>query len=188
MKHFAVLVILILLNGCAGKMYTVLELKPDALGRIEGVIVYQPRTLVLGYATTHFQDEKGKIVGSSADFTCIPILSYEIIYAPDYGKKSAIYYDAGLLETKKFSLELDKGVLYKLNYESTSTAKEALDVVQGIIGTAKEISIAIPKGIQPPAGEKPPCNVGKSVVSIDNIEDILKKGIPKEGPKKETGN
>ena len=181
MRYFVVFVILVLFTGCAGKLYTYDNPQPDREGRIEGIIVYQPRTLVLAYATTHFQNAEGRIVGSSADRTCIPILSYEIIYAPDYGKRSAIYYDAGLLETKKFSLELDKGVVSKINYESTSTAKEALDVLQGIIGTAKEVAGATPRGIQPRAGEIPPCNVGKTVIRIDDIEDILKKGIPKKG-------
>jgi hypothetical protein len=69
-------------------------------------------------------------------------------------------------------------VVSKINYEATSTAKEALDVLQGIIGAVKEVAGAIPKGFQPPTGEIPPCNVGKTVTRIDNIEDILKKGIP----------
>ena len=156
-----------------------LDPKPDAHGRIEGIITYQPRTLVMEFKTTHLQDEKGKIIGSAADGKCEPIPSYEVIYAPDYGKKYVIFYDAGLLETKKFSLELDKGVLTKLNNESTSVAKEALDVVQGIIGTGKEIAKAAAKGIPTPGEGKPPCNVGKSKVRLRNIEEILREGNPK---------
>jgi hypothetical protein len=176
MKHLALLLVLILLTGCVGKVYTVVDPKPNSQGRIEGIIFYQPRTLVMEFETTHLQDEKGRIVGSAADGKCEPIPSYEIIYAPDYGKKYAIFYDAALFETKKFSLELDKGVLTKLNNESTSVAKEALDVVQGIIGTGKEIAKAIPKGIAPPGEGKPPCNAGKSKVRLRNIEEVLKEG------------
>jgi hypothetical protein len=180
MKHYVVLMILILLTGCAGNLYTYVDPEPDSNKRIKGVVVYQPRTLTLKYETTHFQDESGKIIGSSDEGKCVPIPSYEIIYAPDYGKRYTIFYDAGPFETKKFSLELDKGVLTKLNYESTSTAKEALDVLQGILGTAKEIAGTIPKAIPTPGEGKPPCNVGKKIVSLSNIEDIPKEVILKK--------
>jgi hypothetical protein len=183
MKHFVTLVILFLFTGCAGNLYTYVDPKPDHHGRIKGVIVYQPRTLVLEYQTTHFQDESGKIAGSSDEGKCIPIPSYEIIDAPNYGKMHTIYYDASPLETKKFSVELEKGILTKVNSESTSAAKEALDVVQGIIGTAKEIAGTIPKVRQPPAGQIPACNIGKKVVGLRNIEEILKEGIPQKDPK-----
>lgn len=178
MNHFAVLVILILFAGCVGKVYTVVDPKPDSHGRIEGIITYQPRTLIMEYKTTHLQDAKGKIIGSAADGTCEPISSYEIIYAPDYGKKYAIVYDAALFESKKFSLELDNGVLTKLNNESTSVAKEALDVVKGMIGAGKEIAVAATKEIIPPEG-KPPCNVGRNKVRLRNIEDMLKEDVHK---------
>ncbi len=178
MKHLALWVSLVLLAGCAGKVYTVVDPKPDAHGRIEGIVIYQPRTLISEFETTHLQDEKGKIIGSAADGKCDPVPSYEIIYAPDYGKKYAISYQAAPFETKKFSLELDRGVLTKLNNDSTSVAKEALDVVQGIIGTGKEIAKAIPKVIPAPE-EKPPCNAGKSKVRLRNIEEVLKDSGPK---------
>jgi hypothetical protein len=172
MKYFLVLVICVLLTGCVGKVYTVVDPKPDSQGRIEGVIIYQPRAVVLEYVTTHLQDERGNIIGSGEERKCTPIPSYEIIYTPDYEKKYAIVYDAALFESTKFSLELDKGVLTKLNSESTSGAKEALDVVQGIIGTAKEIAVAVPT--VKATVEKPPCNAGKKIVGRKNIEDIPK--------------
>ena len=172
MKYFVVVVILVLLTGCVGKIYTVVDPKPDSNGRIEGVIVYQPRALMVEYKTTHLQDKNGNIIGSSAEGSCHPISSYEITYAPDYGKKYAILYEAAIFESNTFTLDLDKGVLTKLNSVSTSGAKEALDVVQGIIGTAKEIAGTIPKKIEEPKG--PPCNVGKDVVRLRNLEDILK--------------
>jgi hypothetical protein len=179
MKHFAVSVILILFAGCVGKVYTVVDPKPDVHGRIEGIVIYQPRTLVMEFETTHLQDAKGKIVGSAADGMCEPIPSYEFMYAPDYGKKYAIFYDAALFETKKFSLELDKGVLTKVNNDSTSIAKEALDVVQEIIGAGKEIAKAATKAIPTPGEGKPPCNAGKSKVRLRNIEEILQEGNPR---------
>jgi hypothetical protein len=177
-KQLAVWVSLVLLAGCVGKVYTVVDPKPDVHGRIKGIIFYQPRTLVMEFETTHLQDEKGKIVGSAADGICEPIPSYEIIYAPDYGKKYAILYDAALFETKKFSLELDKGVLAKLNNESASVAKETLDVVKGIIGAGKEIAVSTTRGVAPPEGIRP-CNAGKSKVRLRNIEEILKEGSSK---------
>jgi hypothetical protein len=178
MKRFVVLVILILFVGCVGKVYTVVDPKPDSHGRIEGIVIYQPRTLVMEFETTHLQDAKGRIIGSAADGKCEPIPSYEFMYAPDYEKKYAIFYDTAPFETKKFSFELDKGVLTKLNNESTSIAKEALDVVKGMIGAGKEIAVAATKEIIPPEG-KPPCNVGRNKVRLRNIEDVLKEDIHK---------
>jgi hypothetical protein len=178
MKKFMVLVSLIFLTGCVGKVYTVVDPKPDSQGRIEGIITYQPRTLVMEFETTHLQDKKGDIIGSAADGDCKPIPSYEIIYAPDYGKKYAIFYDAALFETRKFSVELDRGVLTKLNNESTSVAKETLDVVKEIIGAGKDIAVAAMKGVAPPEA-KPPCNAGKSKARLRNIEEILKEGSSK---------
>jgi hypothetical protein len=177
-KQLAIWVSLVLLAGCVGKVYTVVDPKPDSQGRIEGVLMYQPRTLVMEFETTHLQDEKGKIVGSAADGMCEPIPSYEIIYAPDYGKKYAILYDAALFETKKFSLEVDRGVLIKLNNESTSVAKEALDFAKGIIAAGKEIAVSTIKGVAPPEGKRP-CNAGKSKVRLRNIEEILKEDSSK---------
>lgn len=173
MKYFVVLVILVLLTGCVGKVYTVVDPKPDPFGRIEGVIVYQPKLLVLEFETTHLQDKDGQVIGSSDKGTCKPIPSYEVTSVPDYGKQYAVVYHAALFESKKFSVELDKGVLTKLNNESTSAAKDVLDVVKGIIGTAKEIAVAIPKaGISPEPERKPPCNIGKKIVGRKDIADI----------------
>jgi hypothetical protein len=138
--------------------------------------VYQPKPLIIEFETTLLQDKNGNIIGSAADKTCIPLLSYEITTIPDYDRQYSIFYDAALFESKKFSVELDKGVLTKLNNESTSASKDILETVKGIIGTGKEFVEAV-KGIMP-EGKPPvqPCNVGKKIVGHRNIADIsLKK-------------
>jgi hypothetical protein len=164
MKYLLVVLSLGLLAGCAGKVYTTENPKPDSCGRINGVIVYQPKPMIFVIETTQAQDKNGNVVGSSDERTCKPVKSFEVVSVPDYTKPYAVGYDAALFSSHKFSLELDKGVITKVNNESTSAAKDTVDVVKGVLGTAKEF-----------VKERdfvPACNAGKKIVGRMDISDI----------------
>lgn len=171
MRHIIVILIIGLLAGCAGKVYTVINPEPDSNGRIDGVIVYQPKPLIFVIETTQAQDKNGNVVGRSDDESCIPVESFEVSSIPDYTKPYAIGYETALFESKKFSLELDKGVVTKINNESTSVAKDVLDVFQVILGTVKEIKeikvLKYENGV-------PACNAGKKIVGQIDIADVPK--------------
>lgn len=170
MRRAIALLLLGLLTACSGRIYTIADPKPDAQGRIEGVIVYQPKPLVLVIVSTQAQDKDGKVIGSSDDKSCEPVMSFEIVNIPDYARQYAVRYDAALFESNKFSLELDKGVITKINSESTSAAKEALDVFQGILGTLKEITAK--KAVTPIKEGVLACNAGKKIIGQMDIADI----------------
>lgn len=166
MKYVLVVLSIGLLAGCAGKLYTIENPKPDSSGRINGVIVYQPKPMVFVIETTQAQDKNGNVVGESEseEKPCKPVRSFEVVSVPDYTKPYAVGYDAALFESYKFSLELDKGVITKVNNDSTSGAKDVLDVFKGILGTAKDLV----KGLE----LIPACNVGKKIVGRMDISDI----------------
>ncbi len=168
MKYILVVLSFALLAGCAGKLYTIENPKPDASGRINGVIVYQPKPMVFVIETTQAQDKNGNVIGSSDEGTCKPVKSFEVVSIPDYTKPYAVGYDAALFESFKFSLELDKGVITKVNNDSTSGAKDVLDVFKGILGTAKEVVTAVKAG---ELGKLPACNAGKKIVGRMDISD-----------------
>jgi hypothetical protein len=109
-------------------------------------------------------------IGSGDNATCKPIRSFEITSITDYTKPYVVGYDPALFESKKFSLELDKGVITKINNESTSAAKEVLDVFQGTLGTSKEISTKA--AVVPSEGAVPACNIGKKIIGRIDITDI----------------
>lgn len=167
MKYILVVLSFALLAGCAGKLYTIENPKPDASGRINGVIVYQPQYMIFVIETTQAQDKNGNVVGESEskEKPCKPVRSFEAVSVPDYTKPYAVGYDAALFESYKFSLELDKGVITKVNNDSTSGAKDVLDAFKGILGTAKELAKAV-------KAEPPACNAGKRIVGRMNISDI----------------
>lgn len=169
MKYILVVLSFVLLAGCAGKLYTIENPKPDANGRINGVIVYQPQYMIFVIETTQAQDEKGNVVGESDKNTCKPVKSFEAVSVPDYTKPYAVGYDPALFESYKFSLELDKGVITKVNNDSTSGAKDVLDAFKGILGIAKEFVKGLEAG-EP--GKLLACNAGKKIVGRMDISDI----------------
>lgn len=180
MKQILVLVSLVMFTGCAGRLYTIKDPKPDARGRIEGLIVYQPKNVILVTETTHLQDKKGNIVGSAEQGTCEPVPAYELTTMTDYDRPYAVGYDAALFESHNLTLDLDKGVLTKINSESKSAAKEALDALSGTLTAAKEVMTTMAaKSVvdisQMEGKVKPACNTGKKVVGRKDFSDIPKK-------------
>jgi hypothetical protein len=170
MKYILVVLSFALLAGCAGQLYTIESPKPDASGRINGVIVYQPKPMVFVIETTQALDKNGNVVGESGESdgkkACQPVKSFEVVSVPDYTKPYAVGYDAALFESYKFSLELDKGVITKVNNDSTSGAKDVLDAFKGILGTAKDFV----KSRE--SGKLPQCTSGKKIVGRMDISDI----------------
>jgi hypothetical protein len=178
MKKIITLVLLIVCTGCMGKIYMVRSPEIKNNEPFEGVIVYQPKPLILVVETTQLQDKDGKILGSSDEGACTPVPSYEITSVPNYKETYIIKYDHGLLESGKFSLELNNGVISKINSEYSSAAKDALGVVQEILGTVKTMkgltaTLGV-KEIQSSKSAKPACNAGKKITESLNISDIDK--------------
>jgi hypothetical protein len=150
--------------GCTGHLYMFEEPKFDAKGKIDGIIVYLPQSWIVTYETTQLVDKDGKIIGSAEKKTCSPVKDYEIVNVPDYSKKYAIVYKPGLLESSKFSLTLEKGVINSVNVDATSAAKETLETLAGILSVAKQAAAFAPK-----AEEAPPkaCNAGRKLIAIE---------------------
>ena len=177
MKYILFFLSFALLAGCAGKLYTIPDPKPDASGRIYGIIVYQPKPMVFVYETTQYKDANGVVIENKA---CTPDTSYEVVGVPDYTTPYAVGYDAALFESYKFSLDLNQGVITKVNNDSTSGAKDVLETFKGIVGTALDVAkeVKVMKNEKAEMLPRPKCNAGKKLVGRMDISDIklLKPG------------
>jgi hypothetical protein len=171
MRFLTLIMCIALIAGCSGQIYTIVDPESEDSKKIKGVITYLPQPLVLVYETTQLHDKDGNVIGKAEDGSCLPVELYEIVSIPDYTKKYAVVYEPGLFETNKFGLELDKGVVTKINTESSSVAKESLAVIQSILGTAKEL-----KGLYAKEDAArmavPACNAGKKIKGRIEISDI----------------
>lgn len=143
MKLLTVFFVLFL-TGCAGKIYTVQNPQFDS-GKTEGVLFYGYKAVEKKILFDRIRHSKtGDITHSlyevpgSAKY-CAPNVIIKKVYEADYSKTYAIKYEAGLFETNKFGVELDKGILKSVNSESTPGVKTAVESLQGIASLREDI-------------------------------------------------
>lgn len=148
-------IILLVVSGCNGRLYTVKDPQFHQ-GKTDGIIFYQPKPVVLVFQTNQLHDKQGNVIATAKDGGCIPEENFEVTSLPDYSVAYALVYAPGIFETRKFSVELEKGVVKAVNTESTSAARETLDIVQGILGTIKEMKpLTVPPSIEPDKKPEP---------------------------------
>lgn len=146
------------LVACNGTLYTVRNPTIADKTPVEGLIVYQPKPLIVQYRTTQLVDKDGKLIGSEQK-DCSPVFSEEVSELPDYSIPYLVYYDPGFLETGKYSFTLDKsGVLTAANVEHTPATQQAIDFLKTGADIAKGFAAA---GAHP--GALPACNAGKVI-------------------------
>ncbi len=174
MKQVLVILLTGLLVGCAGQLYTVKNPQFDSGKPIKGIIVYQPKLVVVDSETTVREDLQKNVIGSSAEGTCKPVPLSETATVTDYTTQYAVYYDPAWLETHNIALTLSEGVLTSVNYSATTPAKEVADVLSGVATVIKEGAAAaagikvmsVGVELKPETKILPECNAGKRIIKI----------------------
>ena len=146
MKKITLVLGLLSLIGCSGKLYTHTKLanvcdKEEYKERYSGVIYY-PRIAV---EDKYIQD---KILNSKGELThfmngpdgksCAPTGIIEKKIAPDMCNPRLLQYDTAIFESSTFSVELNAdGTLSKVGTSSTSGGKSLVDSIVSIATTVK---------------------------------------------------
>ncbi|ARU57246.1 hypothetical protein OLMES_3205 [Oleiphilus messinensis] len=143
MKYLLISIVVVL-SGCAGKIYTVQDPQFEN-GKTEGVLFYGYKPVEKKVLFDRIRHPKtGNITHSmyevpgSAKYCAPNVITKKVIEA-DYSTVYAIKYEAGLFETNKFGVELDKGTLKSVNSESTPGVKTAVESLQGIASLREDI-------------------------------------------------
>lgn len=126
MKLILTVIVFIALSGCNGKIYTVMNPKLDLIDKngkpittkVEGVIAYQIVNVIELYEYRALVDKTSGIILGEAPDKCTPDKLRIFTIRADYNKPYMIKYDPGFLDTYKFSLSLENGVLTSVNAES----------------------------------------------------------------------
>lgn len=158
------MVIVILLQGCTGTVYTNNKTGFDDKGNMEGVIFYPPALFKEISETTIALNKDGKIVGHASDNSCEPVRTEKIITGPDYSQPRRIAYHHGLLETYTFGVTLDAaGDLTAINTQSTpDQGKTFQNIASGFSAIAPAAGLpAMKPGAPPLACTDAPAVVGR---------------------------
>lgn len=156
-----------LLSGCSGTLYTVVNPDlPDAgEKRIKGVIVHRTINVIELYKTTVLIDKSSGNQKGVAPEDCTPEKKIKFSTRADYSNPSVIVYEPGFLETNKFSVAFDKGVLSSINTESTPSA--ALSGIAAVLPFVKA-----PKANFLNGDGKPLCNASPKLIGVYQAPSI----------------
>ncbi len=124
---------------------------------VKGVIYYEPQLVKVTYSFTIRLDEKGMIVGSAKDNTCVPVVhKQDIVVYPDYNRPRALIYKPSWFASGKFGVTLKDGLLGGINVESTPQLPQILE--------------AAPKALEPFGIVTPTlCNAAPEITSTERI-------------------
>jgi hypothetical protein len=120
---------------------------------------------------TNLADKDGKFIST----ICRHVLVQKMISITDYEHPVEIWYDAGLLEANKFSVQLNNSVFTAVNSESTPDQGKTLlnltEAAGNLAKIARPAAAAPPKGALP-AKEVPDCNAGPSFVRYAPLPNV----------------
>ena len=152
MKKVIVFIIFIFLYGCSGTVYTVQDpqFKAEKEGedkRIKGVLFYGYKPVTKKITLDRIRNLKtGNITHTmytdpSSPNYCRPATKEVKTIEADYDTVYSVYYEPGLFETNKFSVQLEKGTLKAVNSESTPGLKVAVESLQGLVDVFQDIKV-----------------------------------------------
>jgi len=169
MRNISTIVAISLLAGCSGTLYTVVNpnIPDNEEKKVKGVIVYGTINVIELYKTTVLIDKASGNQKGVAPNDCTPEKKIKFSTRADYGNPSIIVYEPGFLETNKFGVTLDKGVLSGVNTESNPSA--ALTGIAAILPFVKapkaESSLLDGNG-------KPLCNASPKLIGVYRAPSI----------------
>ncbi len=157
-------------GGCVGSIYsernpTIRDAEP-----FRGILFFQPIPVLVTYATNQLIAGSPKVVVGSAPDACTPVTTEKLEEIPDYTTPYRIYYEPGLLESGKFSVTLEQGVVKTVNSAYVPGTQELIDLTSA----AAELAAAVgPLAVVPsPGAPLPPCNSGSTIVGIRPVEQL----------------
>lgn len=157
---FALACAVMLLSACSGHLYTVENPTPVSTPsglKYQGIPVYaQLNVIELYQLRAHVEDKTGKLLGTAAENTCVPMLKQVFSVRTDYSKRMFVRYEPGAFDSSKFALKLKDGALESVNADSDSTA--------GL----KNLASILPF-VTPPYGEKTPSD-SASIAAADGAD------------------
>ena len=153
--------------GCSGKLYTVINPDLDAgnpaESKVEGILFYPSINVMEVYKTTLLADKAtGNIIGKAPD-QCTEGQMTKFTTRTNFDEPRRLVYEAGLLETNKFSATLEQGTLKSVNTESDPS--KAITAVAGALTGLLPFAVGVPSpAMVMPA--LPLCNAGLKLVGI----------------------
>ncbi|WP_141696567.1 hypothetical protein [Pseudomonas sp. S3E12] len=159
MERVMVLSVIAVLAGCSGKIVTYEQ--ADCKSGCEGVPFFRLVQVKEQYIQDKILNKEGEMLryaGGDKSTGCFAVQITETKLIPA-AKESYIRYEAGWLETSKFSVDLkDNGSLAKVGADSTPGLKMAVDAVSTLAtayGTVKSADKS------KPTIQLPYCNAGR---------------------------
>lgn len=169
MKKLILLASILILNGCSGNVYTIVnpEIPDTDEKKIKGILVYETINVIELYQTSVLIDKSSGNQLGSAPHDCEPDKSIKFSTRTDFDNPNIIVYEPGLFETNKFGVTLDKGALAAVNTESNpAAALPNIASVLPFIKAPKTTASYAPSG-------KPLCNASPKLIGIYHAPDIL---------------
>ncbi len=166
---FMVASLVLVLSGCSGKMYTIVNPNindpKEGEQKLQGVIAYQSINAIELYILRTLVDKQsGNVIGHAPD-KCEPQKKIKLSVKPDYSSPYRIVYEPGLLESNKFGVVLKDGMLSSVNVESDPT-KGASAIAELLpFFKAPKIAAFMPTG-------KPLCNAEPKFFGLFRAPDI----------------
>lgn len=139
-----ILLLTILVSGCASKIATV-KIKPDTMevvgSQVAGVIYYEPRLVKVRYEFTQLVDKDKGFLGSVDDGKCIQaIQKEEIVTLPDYNSPRAILNSPSPFASTEFGVTLNNGMLVSVTSKSTPQTPQLIEQVSKLAATLSAVA------------------------------------------------
>jgi hypothetical protein len=153
-------ILFLFLTGCMGHIYTVKNPIIKNGVPVEGIIVYQPKPVVLVTKMTQLENEEGDIIGSEDDGNCQGVENYEVTSIPDYSIPYLIYYRPKPFSSGEFNVVLDKGVVTQISsgYTQSNDTFNLSPIINGALSGAMAVK-----------SMKPACNAGKKMIRMQDL-------------------
>jgi len=168
MRPWILALVMVLVSGCGGNLYTIKHNPNSKSSTFPGVIVYQPRLMKATYKFTRLKNSAGQIIGSAPN-DCETVEYDQVETHPDYSTKYGLVYEPGPFASYKFGVNLSKGMVTSVNVESESQVPEVIEALTGAIQKLAPIIAAAALTaplVSPPPG-KPACNAVPRLVSLE---------------------
>lgn len=189
-QGIALIIAFALLEGCTGRVYTVVKPEAAAIYKgknaYEGVLFYLPsHFLEISWTTAILKD--GKVTHSataSGDKQCIQDIRVKEVVRADFSEPYQLVYDPGFLEKYTFKVEFDQGILKSVNAESSPDRGETL---KNLASTAKDAASIAGVLFIPIGGT--PCTDLPELKYIKKVSEICRDGtcdLKKYTPKKDS--
>lgn len=171
MRPWILVLVMVLVPGCGGKLYTIKHNPNSKSSVLPGVIVYQPRLMKATYKFTRLKNSAGQIIGSTPN-DCELVEYDKVETHPDYSTPYGLVYKPGPFTSYKFSVNLSNGMVTAVNAESKSQVPEVIGALTGAVEKLAPIlaAAAPPAPLVPPPAGKPACNAVPRLVSLKPLQ------------------